>query len=145
MAAMELDAGYRGWRTRDLLREYGIQPQVAKKGPGTIVAIQASDRWPVERTHAHFARVKKLAVCTEQKAVIVDAYVSLANALLITRRLQDEIWLRYRWEGRPARMPHAWRSRATKFAKMDARWQVKTVAEREAEARANDPRWQVEQ
>ncbi|MET4783673.1 hypothetical protein ABIB56_003695, partial [Glaciihabitans sp. UYNi722] len=46
-----------------------------------------------------------LAICTERHVRVIDAFIALANAIIIVRRLIREAWTRYRWNGRPTRKP----------------------------------------
>ena len=49
---------------------------------------QAGARWVIERTNSwHTRGVKKLAICTERRARVIKAFIALANAIIITRRL----------------------------------------------------------
>ena len=60
----------------------------------------------MERTNSwHNRGFKKLAVCTEKRTRVIEAFIGLANAIIITRRLIREAWIRYRWDTRPARRP----------------------------------------
>ena len=60
----------------------------------------------VERTNSwHNRGFKKLLICTERRTVAIEAFIALANAIIITRRLIGEAWTRYRWETQPNRKP----------------------------------------
>ena len=60
---LHLDAGYDSTVTRELLDEFGRQGQIAHKGEPA--PLQATRRWPVERTNSRHNRgFKKLAICT---------------------------------------------------------------------------------
>ena len=60
----------------------------------------------VERTNSwHNRGFKKLLICTERRTVAIEAFIALANAIIITRRLIREAWTRYRWTNRPNRKP----------------------------------------
>ncbi len=60
----------------------------------------------VERTNSwHNRGFKKLLICTERRTVAIEAFIALANAIIITRRLIGEAWTRYRWTNRPNRKP----------------------------------------
>lgn len=43
----------------------------------------------------------KLRRCTEKSGAVVDFYLFLAAAIVVTRRLIQRARLRYRWPGRP--------------------------------------------
>jgi transposase len=99
---VHLDAGYDSNKTRDLLDELGCRGVISLKG----FPLQAGKRWVVERTNAwHNRGFKKLAICTERSARVIDALIALANAVIITRRLLVEAWTTHRWNTRPARRP----------------------------------------
>jgi hypothetical protein len=66
--------------------------------------LRAGARWVIERTNSwHNRGFKKLAICTEQRVRVIDAFIALAGAIIIVRRLLNEAWTRYRWGGRPTR------------------------------------------
>ena len=99
---VHLDAGYDSGKTRDLLAELGCQGVISQKG----FPLQAGNRWVIERTNSwHNRGFKKLAICTERSARVIDAFIALANAVIITRRLLAEAWLTHRWDTRPTRRP----------------------------------------
>lgn len=101
---VHLDAGYDSTVTRELLDEFGCQGEIAHKGEPA--PLQATRRWPVERTNSwHNRGFKKLAICTEVHTRVIDAFIAVANAIIIVRRLIREGWTRYRWDGRPDRTP----------------------------------------
>jgi hypothetical protein len=81
---VHLDAGYDSTKTRDLLEELGCDGVISIKG----FPLQAGARWVVERTNSwHNRGFKKLAICTERHERVIDALISLANAVIITRSL----------------------------------------------------------
>lgn len=99
---VHLDAGYDSGKTRDLLAELGCDAVISKKG----VPLQAGARWVVERTNSwHTRGFRKLAICTERRTHVIDAFIALANAVIITRRLLRTAWTNYRWDARPTRRP----------------------------------------
>lgn len=99
---VHLDAGYDSGKTRDLLDTIGCDYTVSTRGE----PLQAGARWVIERTNAwHNRGFRKLAYCTERRIRVIDAFIALAGAIIITRRLIAEAWTRYRWEGRPQRRP----------------------------------------
>ena len=60
----------------------------------------------MERTNSRHNRgFKKLNICTEVRTRVIDAFIALANTIIITRRLIREGWTHYRWTGRPTRKP----------------------------------------
>ena len=100
---VHLDAGYDSHTTRDLLDKRGMTGQIATKG--TAAPIQATRRWPVERTHAWGNQFKKLLYNTERHDPVIDAFLALAHAIITLRRLLRCAWTLYRWDTRPARRP----------------------------------------
>ena len=99
---VHLDAGYDSAKTRDLLSELGCQGVISQKG----FPLQAGARWVVERTNSwHNRGFKKLLVCTERHTRVIDAFIALANAVIITRRLIRCAWTTHRWDTRPTRRP----------------------------------------
>lgn len=99
---VHLDAGYDSNKTRDLLDELGCDAVISKKG----FPLQAGARWVVERTNSwHNRGFRKLAICTERRTRVIDAFIALANAVIITRRLLREAWTTHRWDTRPTRRP----------------------------------------
>src|SRR3954452_19965290 len=99
---VHLDAGYDSGKTRDLLAEYGCQGVISAKG----FPLQAGKRWVIERTNSwHNRGFKKLAICTERRTHVIEAFIALANAVIITRRLLAEARLTHRWDTRPDRRP----------------------------------------
>lgn len=47
----------------------------------------------------------KLLICTERRTRVVEAFLALANAIIIIRRLIQQAWTTHRWDSRPARRP----------------------------------------
>lgn len=99
---VHLDAGYDSGKTRDLLDVLGCDYVISKKGE----PLQAGARWVVERTNAwHTRGFRKLQICTEVRTRVIDAFIALAGAIIITRRLIRQAWTHYRWDTRPTRRP----------------------------------------
>ena len=99
---VHLDAGFDSAKTRDLLEELGCHGVISQKG----FPLQAGARWVVERTHSwHNRGFKKLAICTERRSRVIDAFIALANAVIIVRRLLRTAWTTHRWDARPRRRP----------------------------------------
>lgn len=100
---VHLDRGYDSGLTRQRLANRGMRGEIAARGkPAPLVAGQ---RWVVERTHAWLNAFKKLVWCTERRAVVVGFWLAFAAVVVIVRRLMQEGWMRYRWDGRPTRRP----------------------------------------
>jgi transposase len=100
---VHLDRGYDSTATRELLTARGMTGQIAAKG--TPAPVQASRRWPVERTHAWGNQFKKLVWNTERCGPVIDAFLALAHTIITLRRLIRCAWRLYRWDTRPARCP----------------------------------------
>lgn len=99
---VHLGAGYDSAKTRDLLDELACRGVTSQKG----FPLQAGRRWVVERTSSwHNRGFRKLAICTERRARVIEAFIALANAVIITRRLLAEAWMTHRWDTRPDRRP----------------------------------------
>lgn len=99
---VHLDAGYDSGKTRALLTTMGHDWQISTKGQ----PLQAGARWVVERTNAwHTRGFKKLLINTERRATVNDAFIALANAIIIIRRLVRQAWTTHRWDTRPQRKP----------------------------------------
>lgn len=99
---VHLDAGYDSTKTRDLLDELGCRAVISIKG----FPLQAGARWVVERSNSwHNRGFRKLAICTERRTRVIDAFIALANAVIIVRRLLRTAWTTHRWDARPGRRP----------------------------------------
>lgn len=68
-------------------------------------AIQASQRWHVERTHAWQNAFYRLARCYERRATAIDAFFDLADTIITVRSLIRRAWTTHRWNERPNRQP----------------------------------------
>jgi transposase len=102
-SCVHLDAGYDSGTTRQLLADRGLDAAIATKG--IPAPVQATGRWPVERTHAWHNTFYKLARCTERRQVVADFYIALASTVILVRRLIRAAWTAYRWDTRPSRRP----------------------------------------
>jgi transposase len=98
-ATVHLDRADDGAPCRALLDELGLTGVIARKG--VPAPLQAGQRWVVERTQAWMNGFGKLRRCTEKSGAVVDCYLFLAAAIVVTRRLIQRARLRYRWPGRP--------------------------------------------
>jgi hypothetical protein len=99
---VHLDAGYDYQPCRQVLAERSMVGEVAARG--VPAPIQASRRWPVERTHAWANQYGKLRWCTERRGRVVAFWLALVNAVIVCGRLR-RAWSCYRWQGRPRRCP----------------------------------------
>jgi hypothetical protein len=75
---VHLDAGYDWKPCRQALAARGMLGEIATRG--MPAPIQASRRWPVERTHAWGNQYGKLRWCTERRRLVVEFWLALANA-----------------------------------------------------------------
>jgi IS5 family transposase len=94
-----LDAAYHGSPTRQALAELGFDAQIARTG--IPAPIQATQRWPVERTHSWMNAYGKLRRMTDRNPAIVIFYLYLAAAFVTIRQLIQHARTRYRWDTRP--------------------------------------------
>jgi transposase len=97
--AAHLDRAYDNAPARALLAELGFDGAIARRG--VPAPLQAGKRWVVERTQAWMNGYGKLRRCTEKSGRVVDFYLFLAAACVVTRRLIQRARTRYRWPGRP--------------------------------------------
>ncbi len=97
--AVHLDRGYDSAGTRAVLAGRALTGVIARKG--VPAPLQVGTRWVVERTHAWMNGYGKLRRCTERDGRVVDFYLFLAAALVVTRRLIQRARRSYRWDNRP--------------------------------------------
>lgn len=96
---VHLDRGYDSGVSRALLAASGFTGVIARKG--VPAPLQVGKRWVVERTQSWMNGYGKLRRCTEQAKAVVDFYLFLAAAFVVTRCLIQRARTRYRWPGRP--------------------------------------------
>ena len=77
--------------------------QIAHKGEKA--PIQATQRWPAERTSAWHNAFNRLQRCYERRETVIHAFFDLADAIITVRSLIRQAWTTCRWDGRPARRP----------------------------------------
>lgn len=85
--------------TRTLLNALGFTGAIARKG--LPAPLRVGMRWVVERTQSWMNGYGKRRRCTETAKAVVDFYLFLASAFVITRCLIQRARTRYRWSGRP--------------------------------------------
>jgi hypothetical protein len=85
-----LDAGYDSRKTRDELASCGMTGEIAHKGHKT--PIQAGQHWHVERTNSRHNSFSRLQRCCERKEEVIDAYPSLADAIITVRSMIRQSW-----------------------------------------------------
>jgi hypothetical protein len=100
---VHLDAGYDYQTCWQVLAARGMAGQIAARG--RPAPVQATRRWPVERTHAWGNQDGKLRWCTERRRIVVEFWLALAVAAIVLGRLVRRAWTGYRWDGRPRRRP----------------------------------------
>jgi transposase len=96
---VHLDRGYDSGVSRALLDALGFTGMIARKG--VPAPLQVGKRWVVERTQSWMNGYGKLRRCTEKTKEVVDFYLFLAAAFVVTRCLIQRARTRYRWPGRP--------------------------------------------
>lgn len=96
---VHLDRGYDSAATRTLLDGLGFGGAIARKG--VPAPLQVGARWVVERTQVWMNGYGKLRRCTETTGAVVDFYLFLAAAFVVTRLLIQRARSRYRWPTRP--------------------------------------------
>ena len=95
-------SGYDSAATRRLLEVLGCDHVISRKGE----PLQAGARWLVERTNSwHNRGFKKLAVCTQRSTAVLQAYIALANTIILIRSLILSSWTSHRWPTRPTLKP----------------------------------------
>jgi transposase len=100
---VHLDAGYDSAPARQELADRGLRGEIAHKGEKA--PIQASRRWPVERTHAWQNAFNRLGRCYERPTIVIEAYFDLADAIITVRKLIRRAWSTHRWDTRPSKRP----------------------------------------
>lgn len=96
---VHLDRGYDSGVTRALLDGLGFRGEIARKG--IPAPMQVGQRWVVERTQSWMNGYGKLRRCTERHGLVVDFFLFLAAAFVVTRMLIQRARVAYRWPTRP--------------------------------------------
>ncbi|HEV2254689.1 MAG TPA: IS5 family transposase [Streptosporangiaceae bacterium] len=96
---VHLDSAYLGKAVAEILEENGLSGEIAQKG--TAAPIQATRRWPVERTNSWMNGFGKLRRCCERDGAVVEFYLYLAAAFVTVRALIRRARSVYRWDTRP--------------------------------------------
>ncbi len=94
-----LDRGDDSAAIRTLLADLAITGEIARKG--VPAPLQVGKRWVIERTQSWMNGFGKLRRCPERNGLVVDLYLFLAAAVVVTRRLIQEARTRYRWPNQP--------------------------------------------
>src|SRR5262249_38564112 len=79
----------------------GAAPPPTPARLGTPAPIQATKRWPIERTNSWMNGYGKLRRMTDRNPAIVIFYLYLAAAFVTIRQLIQRARTRYRWDTRP--------------------------------------------
>lgn len=104
---VDLDAGYDSGVTRELLETMGCEWKISPKG--TYIEINHTRRWKVERTNSwHTRGFGLLQVVLDRTAAVQEAWVGLANTIIVLKRLLAQSWTRFRWATRPVKR-YRWR------------------------------------
>ncbi|CAN5816026.1 hypothetical protein BH20CHL3_BH20CHL3_11680 [soil metagenome] len=82
-----------------LLASLAITGEIARKG--VPAPLQAGKRWVIERTQSWMSHVGKVRRRTERNSRMIDFYLLLAAAFVVTRCLIQRARSRYRWPDRP--------------------------------------------
>ena len=85
------DRGYDAEHIRAALQARSIEPHIAKKrrpGQGRARDPLAHKRWPIERSNAWLHNHRRLATRWERRPELYHAFVQLATALILCRRLE---------------------------------------------------------
>lgn len=96
---VHLDRGYDSGVSRAFLADLGLTGIIARRG--VPAPLQVGRRWVVERTQSWMNGYGKLRRCTEKARSVVDFYLFLTAAIVVTRCLIQRARSRYRWPGRP--------------------------------------------
>jgi hypothetical protein len=97
---VHLDAGYDYQTCRQVLAARGMAGGIAPRG--RPAPVQATRRWPVERTHAWGNQYGKLRWCTERRRIVVQFWLALANRRDRLRPAGPPRLDQLRWDGHPA-------------------------------------------
>ncbi|WP_193101673.1 IS5 family transposase [Brevibacterium aurantiacum] len=104
---VDLDSGYDSDVTRELLAELGCESKISPRG--TYIEINHTRRWKVERTNSwHTRGFGLLQVVLDRVDRVQQAWVCLANTIIILKRLLQESWTQCRWANRPVKR-YDWR------------------------------------
>jgi transposase len=80
--------GYDHDKYRDLLRNKGIRPRIARRGQAHGTGL-GTVRWVVERTIAWFHGMKRLRIRWERRDDIHEAFLGLATCIITFRHVRQ--------------------------------------------------------
>ncbi|GAA1866458.1 IS5 family transposase [Brevibacterium marinum] len=104
---IDLDSGYDSQVTRNLLSEFGCEWRISPKG--AFIEINHTRRWTIERTNSwHTRGFRLLHVVLDRVDRVQHAWASLANAVIVLKRLLQMSWTQCRWTTRPVKR-YDWR------------------------------------
>jgi transposase len=89
--ALLADRGYDAEHLRASVRERGIDPRIVRRRrphQGRARDPQVPQRWTIERTNAWLHNYRRVATRWERRPELYLAFVQLASALIICRRLE---------------------------------------------------------
>jgi hypothetical protein len=86
-----------------VLAARGMVGEIATRG--VPAPVQASRRWPVERTRAWGNQYGKLRWCTERRRRVVASWLALVNAIIVCGRLLRRAWSCSCWQSRSRHRP----------------------------------------
>jgi IS5 family transposase len=87
---LHADKGYDFAFCREMLRDHGIVPRIARRGIESNEKL-GRHRWKVERTLSWFNRFRRLKVRYEERADIHQAFLHLGAALICWNTLQKRL------------------------------------------------------
>jgi transposase len=77
-------------RHRDLSRRFGAEPRIHKRGQPRGSGL-GKRRWPVERSPAQTLENRRLDLCFDRLAFVVQSSLRAACVLLVARRLARQL------------------------------------------------------
>src|SRR6218665_3609874 len=98
-----MGAGSSSEKIRDLSGTLGCDGVINVRG----IPLQVGARWVIERIDSrHNRELKKLAICTEVRSHVINAFTALANTIIIIiRHPVTETWTSRRWKGHSTHGP----------------------------------------
>ncbi|MGO3064611.1 MAG: transposase [Brevibacterium linens] len=104
---MRVESGCDSSVTRDLFAEFGCGWEIYTKG--TFIEINHTRRWTIERTNSWRTRgFGLLQVVLDRADRVQQMWASLANAVIVLKRLRQMSWTKHRWVTRPVKR-YDWR------------------------------------
>lgn len=94
-----LDSAYLGKAVAAVLDEHDFDAVIAAKG--VKAPIQATTRWPVERTNSWMNNFGEIRRCYQRTTATTEFFLYLAAAFVTVRSLIQQARKRYRWDTQP--------------------------------------------